>query len=86
MSNPPSPILEPFNFRLVGQALVCYDKTNRVKKIFLLKGCKVEIHSEYSFKISSLESNSSLENSVILYSSCTVERDSWIKDIEEFIK
>jgi hypothetical protein len=86
MSNPPSPILEPFNFRLVGQALVCYDKTNRVKKIFLLKGCKVEIHSEYSFKISSLESNSSLENNVILYSSCTVERDSWIKDIEEFIK
>nr|AHW68392.1 hypothetical protein NP_09E01 [Nosema pernyi] len=80
MSNPLSPILEPFNFRLVGQALVCYDKTNRVKKIFLLKGCKVEIHSEYSFKIASLENN------VILYSSCTVERDAWIRDIEEFIK
>ncbi|KAF9761265.1 hypothetical protein NGRA_2761 [Nosema granulosis] len=74
--------LQPYNFRLVGQALVCYDQTNRVSKIFLLKGCSVEPQDEYCFRISS----PSLESSVLLYASCSTERDSWVEDIQDFIK
>lgn len=71
----------PYIFKLVGKALVSYNMHKRVHRIFLLEECYIEDgENDYCFLIRN--KNESVE----LYASCKMERDEWVKDINNFIE